>query len=107
MKKIIKIFLYNFFIIFFIHLFIFSTNKVFANTYKIENIEISDEYNTNFNKDDIIDKAFVKAFHILINKITVSKDHEALKTQNLKLIKSFVESWKEITSVSKKSLVYH
>ncbi len=93
MKKIIKIFLYNFFIIFFIHLFIFSTNKVFANTYKIENIEISDEYNTNFNKDDIIDKAFVKAFRILINKITVSKDHEALKTQNLKLIKSFVESF--------------
>ena len=51
MKKILKIFLYNFFIIFFIYLFIFSTKNVYANTYKIENIEISDEYNTNFNKE--------------------------------------------------------
>ena len=56
MKKIIKIFLYNFFVIFFIYLFIFSTNKVNANTFKIENIEVSDEYNTNFNKDAIISK---------------------------------------------------
>tara|TARA_Y100001970_G_scaffold210826_1_gene257276 strand:- start:495 stop:1568 length:1074 start_codon:yes stop_codon:yes gene_type:complete len=93
MKKIIKSFLYNFFIIFFIHLFIFSTNNSFANTYKIENIEISDEYNLNFNKDDVIDKAFKKAFKILINKITVSKDYDLVENQNLKLIKSFVESF--------------
>ena len=76
MKKIFKIFLYNFFILFFIYLFIFSTNNVHANTYKIENIEISDEYNINFNKEDVIDKAFQRAFKILLNKITVSKDYE-------------------------------
>ena len=93
MKKIIKIFLYNFFILFFIYLFNFSTNNVHANIYKIENIEISDQYNINFNKDDIIDKAFKSAFQILINKITVSKDYESLENQNLKLIKSFVESF--------------
>ena len=58
MKKIIKTFLYNFFILFFIYLLIFSTKNVYANTYKIENIEISEEYSTNFNKDSIIDKAF-------------------------------------------------
>tara|TARA_Y100000590_G_scaffold179730_1_gene204872 strand:+ start:47 stop:1039 length:993 start_codon:yes stop_codon:yes gene_type:complete len=66
---------------------------VYANTYKIENIEISDEYNTNFNKEDVIDKAFIKAFQILINKITLSKDHKFLKGQNLKLIKTFIESF--------------
>ena len=93
MKKNSKTFLYNFFIIFFIYLFIFSTNNVQANTYKIENIEILDEYNTNFNKDDIIDSAFQKAFQILLSKITVSKDYEKIKKQNLKLIKSFVESF--------------
>ena len=54
MKKLFKIFLYNFFVLFFIYLFLFSTNEVYASTYKIENIEISDEYNTNFNKDDVI-----------------------------------------------------
>ena len=56
MKKVIRIFLYNFLYIFFITLFIFSTNISYANTYKIGNIEISKEYNTNFNKEDIIDK---------------------------------------------------
>ena len=93
MKKCFKRFLYNFFLIFFIYLFIFSTNNAVANIYKIENIEISDEYNVNFNKDDIINKAFEKAFEILINKITISKDYNLIKNQNLKLIKSFVESF--------------
>ena len=73
MKKLFKILIYNFFVLFFIYLFLFSTNEVYANTYKIENIEISDEYNTNFNKDDVIDKAFLKAYQVLINKITISK----------------------------------
>ena len=93
MKKIIKKFLYNFFGLIFIYLFIFSTNKAYSNTYKIENIEISDEYNTNFNKEDVIEKSFVKGYEILINKITISKDHDKLKKQNLKLIKSFVDSF--------------
>ncbi len=93
MKKIFNVFLYNCFVLFFIYLFIFSTNNALANTYKIENIEISDEYNANFNKDSVIDKAFESAFQILISKITVSKDYEVLKNQKLKLIKSFVESF--------------
>ena len=93
MKKIIKIFLYNFFIFLFIYLFIFSTKNVLANTYKIENIEISDDYNTEFNKDHIIDYAFQKAFNILIKKITTSKDYKLIQKQNLKLIKSFVDSF--------------
>ena len=98
MKKIVKIFLYNFFfILFFIYLFIFSTNNVHANTYKIENIEISDEYNINFNKEDVIDEAFQKAFKILLNKITVSKDYELIEKQNLKLIKSFVDSFSVVS----------
>tara|TARA_Y100001970_G_scaffold283327_1_gene398158 strand:+ start:1841 stop:2914 length:1074 start_codon:yes stop_codon:yes gene_type:complete len=93
MKKIIRIFLYNFFIFLFIYLFIFSTKNVLANTYKIENIEISDEYNTNFDKDEIIEKAFESAFKILIRKIVESKNYDLVNTQNLKLIKSFVESF--------------
>ena len=65
MKKLFKIFLYNFFVLFFIYLFLFSTNEVYANTYKIENIEVSEEYNVSFNKEDVIDKAFINAFQIL------------------------------------------
>ena len=97
MKKIIKPLLYNLFIFFFIHLFIFSTNNVYANTYKIENIEISNEYNTNFKKELIIDKAFKKAFKILINKITISKDYKLIENQNLKLIKTFVDSFSVVS----------
>ena len=97
MKKNYKSFLYSFFILIFIYLFIFSTNNLYANTYKIDNIEIADEYNTSFNKDNIIDKAFKKAFQTLINKITVSKDHSLLENQNLKLIKSFVESFSVVS----------
>ena len=93
MKKLIKIFLYNFFVLFFIYFFIFSTNEAYANTYKIENIEISEEYNADFNKDDVIDKAFVNGYQKLIYKITVSKHHKTLKEDNLQLIKSFVESF--------------
>ena len=93
MKKLFKTFLYNFFVLFFIYLFLFSTNEVYANTYKIENIEVSNEYNSNFNKEDVIDKAFINAYQILINKITISKDHKSIKQQNLKMIKSFVESF--------------
>ena len=71
MKKLFKIFLYNFFVLFFIYLFLFSTNEVYANTYKIENIEISDEYNTNFNKDDVIDKAFINGKKIMVSPIPI------------------------------------
>ena len=93
MKKLFKIFLYNFFILLFIYLSLFSTNEAYANTYKIENIEISDEYNTNFNKDDVIDRAFIIGYQKLIYKITASKHHKSLQKQNLKLIKRFVESF--------------
>ena len=93
MKKLFKTFLYNFFVLFFIYLFLFSTNEVYANTYKIENIEVSNEYTTNFNKEDVVDKAFINAYKILINKITISTDRKSLKQQNLKMIKSFVESF--------------
>ena len=99
MKQLFKIFLYNFFVLFIIYLFLFSTNKTYAITYKIENIEVSEEYNVSFNKEDVIDKAFINAYHVLISKITISKDHKLLKNQNLKLIKSFVESFDNLFSV--------
>ena len=85
---------------------IFSTNKVNANTYTIENIEISDEYNTNFNKEEIIDRAFERGFNILISKITVSKDHQLIATQNLKLIKSFVDSFSVVSEKFEKNNYY-
>ena len=48
-----------FFIIFFIK---FSTDNVNANTYKVSDIEISKVYDKDFNKEEVIDIAFKKAF---------------------------------------------
>ena len=45
---------------------------------------------TNFNKEDIIDKAFQRAFKTLLSKITIPKDFKLIENQNITLIKSFV-----------------
>ena len=58
-----------FFLIFFIK---FSTTTVAANTYKIVDIEISEPYDLNFNKEKLIDIAFKTAFEELMLKINVS-----------------------------------
>ena len=51
--------LFLFFIIFFIK---FSTVNVNANTYKVVDLEISKTYDNNFNKEEVMDIAFKKAF---------------------------------------------
>ena len=65
--------LFLFFLIIFIK---FSTNSANANTYKIVNLEISKPYDNNFNKEAVVDMAFVKAFEQLILKITTIKKND-------------------------------
>ena len=66
--------LFLFFIIFFIK---FSTVNVNANTYKVVDLEISKNYDNDFNKEEVIDIAFKKAFEELILKIT-TKNREQI-----------------------------
>jgi len=66
--------LYIFFLVLALNLSFFSTNKVIANAFLIDEIEISEKLENNFNKDILINKGFEKAFKELMVKLIQSKD---------------------------------
>ena len=84
MKTKLKIFylkdIYNFFFLLFLLIFFFSTTKSEGKAFKIDNIEISKPFEMNFNKNQVIDEGFKKAFSELILLIVNSLDQEKLKT---------------------------
>ncbi len=82
--------LFLFFLIFFTK---FSTSTAIANTYKIEDLEIAKSYDNNFNKENVINTAFEKAFELLLLKITSIEKKEIQKLINLKNIYGLVESF--------------
>tara|TARA_B100000401_G_scaffold436548_1_gene380219 strand:+ start:38 stop:1114 length:1077 start_codon:yes stop_codon:yes gene_type:complete len=82
--------LFLFFLIFFTK---FSTISANANTYKIADLEISKPYDNNFNKEGVIDKAFIKAFEQILLKITSIREDEIKNITNLKNIYGLVESF--------------
>ena len=82
--------LFLFFIIIFIK---FSTTNVNANNYKVVNLEVSKNYNNDFNKEIVIDMAFKKAFEELILKITTLNREEVKRLTNIKTIYSLIESF--------------
>ena len=92
-KKILQFNLYIFFFILVLILIQFSTNKAEAKTYKVKNIEIVEAYDVDFDKIEVIDKAFKKAFIHLIYQATSSDDKNALNDISLKKIKSLIESF--------------
>ena len=92
-KNKFNISVYIFFIFFLIIFAKFSTIDASANTYKITNLEISEPYDNNFNKDVVIDRAFRKAFEQIILKITTLKKNEIEYLTNLKTIYSLIESF--------------
>ena len=49
-------------------------SKLHANSFKINEIEVSEDFNLDFNKRKVFDKAFELAFFQLILKVVVSKD---------------------------------
>ena len=59
-------FLYIFFIFLSLNIFFFSTVNSEAKAFEIYNIDISRPFEINFNKNDVIDEGFNKAFSQLI-----------------------------------------
>ena len=92
-KNKFNISFYIFFLFFFIIFAKFSTIEANANTYKITDLEISKPYDKNFNKEEIIDIAFEKAFEQLILRITTIKKNEIKQLTSLKNIYSLIESF--------------
>tara|TARA_Y100000590_G_C15694479_1_gene1004611 strand:- start:841 stop:1917 length:1077 start_codon:yes stop_codon:yes gene_type:complete len=92
-KKKIFIYLYIFFLNIVLILSEFSTNYTYANGYEINNVQIEDSYDLNFNKEKVIDKAFYEAFKILIYKIVDKNDRLKFENIELNIIKSLVDSF--------------
>ncbi len=84
---------YIFFISYFLFIIFFSTTFLYANTFKVSDIKISEPFELNFNKDKAIDKGFRAAFTNLISMITTSGDSEKIKNISLKKLKSMVDSF--------------
>ena len=85
--------LYIFFIILALNIFFFSTVNIKANPFFINEIEISEKLENNFNKELLINKGFQKAFNELLSKLVKSKDLNKLKSIKLNEIKGMIDSF--------------
>ena len=74
-------------------IFFFSTKNVLSKAFEIDNIEISKPFEINFNKNDVINEGFKKAFSELILKIVNSNDHKKIDKIKVNEIKGMVESF--------------
>ena len=92
-KKIHLKILYIFFIILSVNIFFFSTEKIVAKAFKIDNIDISRPFEIDFNKNDVINDGFKKAFLELVQLIVKSSDKEKINDVKLSEIKGMIDSF--------------
>ncbi len=92
-KKNYYFYLYIFFLILTFFFNEFSTNKAFSKNYIVSDIKVEKVYDLNFEKSDVIDKAFDKAFEILMYKIIENKDKLKIKQIPLSDKKSLIENF--------------
>ena len=85
--------LYILFIVLSLNIFFFSTTKVLAKSFEINDIEISKPFENNFNKNIVIDTGFKKAFSKLIQTMIRSSDYKKVKNIKLNEIKAMVDSF--------------
>lgn len=85
--------LYILFFILALNIFFFSTTKVIAKSFEVNNIEISKPFQNNFNKNAVIDIGFKKAFSELINTLVKSFDFKKVNNIKLNEIRSMIDSF--------------
>ena len=85
--------LYIFFITLSLNIFFFSTVKSEGKAFDINNIVISRPFQMDFNKNDVINEGFKKAFFELVSSILNSKDQTKIKFAKLNEIKGMVETF--------------
>ena len=86
-------FSYILYLIFLISYFFFTIKPVSANIYKVEDVKIVESYDLQFNKENVIDMAFLSAFKTLISMIVDSKDLTNIDFNDLDLIKPMIETF--------------
>ena len=92
-KKVHLKFLYIFFAHLSLLIFFFSTDKLEAKAFEIDNIEISKPFEMKFDKNKVIDEGFKKAFLELILLIVDSSDQKKINKIKIKEIKGMIESF--------------
>ncbi len=85
--------LYIFFSALSLIIFFFSTEAVKAKSFEINDIEISQPFEINFDKNKVIDLGFKNAFFELIYSLIKSSDFEKIDSVKLNEIKSMVETF--------------
>ncbi len=85
--------LYIFFLVLALNLSFFSTKKVNAKVFYIDQVEILEKLVNNFNKDILINKGFEKAFKDLMTMMVKSKDLSKAIDVSLNEIKSMIETF--------------
>ena len=84
---------YIFFISLVLFIIIFSTTFLYANTFKVSDVQISSPFVLKFNKNRVIDDGFKASFHNLISMITTSGDRDKIKNASLKELKGMIDSF--------------
>jgi len=92
-KNIHSKFLYIFFTFLSLILFFFSTVNLNATAFNINNIEISKPFEIKFDKNEVINDGFERAFFELISSITKSTDQIKIDNVELNKIKGMIESF--------------
>ncbi len=85
--------LYILFFILALIIFFFSTASLKAKSFLIDEIEVSEKLENNFNKDELINEGFKKAFNELINTLVKSSDLQKVNKTTSNEIKSMIESF--------------
>ena len=85
--------LYIFFSTLALIIFFFSTEAAKAKSFEINDIEISQPFEINFDKNKVIDLGFKKAFFQLIYSLIKSSDFKKIEKINLNEIKGMIETF--------------
>ena len=85
--------LYIFFSTLALIIFFFSTEVVKAKSFEINDIEISQPFEINFDKNKVIDLGFKKAFFELVYSLIKSPDFKKIENIKLNEIKSMIETF--------------
>ncbi len=92
-KKNYFSYLYIFFLTLVIFFNEFSTNFAISKNYIISDIKVEKVYDLDFNKTDVVNEAFEKAFRVLMHKLIENKDKSKIKNISLKDKKSLIENF--------------
>ena len=86
-----KLYIIFFSTVLFINFFFLTSLK--ANIFKVTDIEITEPFELNFNREQVIDKGFRRAFIQLISTLVSSQDKKKIENTSLQTIKTLIDSF--------------